>query len=74
MMMDSITGSHHQMIMNKTRNILARPQLLEAKANDKDDELGEADREVRNQMMMKRWGMKMATLKDLVWMLQDNWL
>ena len=38
-MMDSITGSHHQMIMNKTRNILATPQLLEAIANDKDDEL-----------------------------------
>ena len=38
-MMDSITGSHHQMIMNKTQKILARPHLLEARANEEDDEL-----------------------------------
>ena len=38
-MMDSITGSHHQMIMNKTQKILARPHLLEARANKEDDEL-----------------------------------
>ena len=40
--MDSITGnqtSHHQMIMNKTRKILERLQLLEARANEEDDEL-----------------------------------
>ena len=41
-MMDSITGSHHQMIMNKTRNILARPQLLEARANDDELEINSA--------------------------------
>ena len=38
-MMDSITGSHHQMIMNKTHKILARPHLLKTRANEEDDEL-----------------------------------
>ena len=38
-MMDSITGSYYQVIMNKTWKILVRPHLLEARANEEGDEL-----------------------------------
>ena len=38
-MMDSIIGGYYQVIMNKTWKILARPHLLEARANEEGDEL-----------------------------------
>ena len=38
-MMDSIIGGCYQVIMNKTWKILARPHLLEARANEEGDEL-----------------------------------